>query len=256
MLHGNRRSPTAPAHHVPLSPYVGTVPLAAPDCTFKHTRERTILPPLVQSNDAPNSSLVSLLGLLRQPATAADYVNIRLLDRWPYQVLAVYMRYIRVLSGPDGARIAILPARICGSPGVAPPGTRTYLAPHDVLLMQVLSNPKTFRPTVYVGTAADISNRPADPSLVNAPPRHGQLQATVVPDGVARVVLRFTPPFRSHYAVTLQIHDNVGIASPLPGYPPTITTWYAASGKVIRTFTNRQMLRYDNCLARHAKNCS
>ena len=57
------------------------------------------------------------------------------------------------------------------------------------------------------------------------------LQAPVVPDGVADVVLRFT-----NHQVSMAIHDNVGIAGPVSGYAPKSITWYAADGNTIRTF--------------------
>jgi hypothetical protein len=61
------------------------------------------------------------------------------------------------------------------------------------------------------------------------------LQATIVPDGVARVV--FSYPGHHPNSVTATIHDNVGIANPVPQYVPSTTIWYAKNGSVIRTFT-------------------
>jgi hypothetical protein len=254
-----RRSSHAPTGAAPHPPphFVHPIVSTAPACRLINNGP-VGLPPLIESHASPSGSLLSLLGLLRQPATAADQVSLRGFNRWPQGVLAVYTRYTRVVQGSNGARIAILPARICEdimfTRASRQPAGRIVLAPHDALLMQVLSNPPT-RPTVEMGTATDIRNGQANPGLGNTAPRGSWLQTTVVPDGVARVVFQFTPPFRHRYTVTLPIHNNVGIASPLPPHWPTITTWYAANGQVIRTFTAWRMLRYGNCIARHAKNC-
>jgi hypothetical protein len=73
---------------------------------------------------------------------------------------------------------------------------------------------------------------------------------------VARVVMHFTPPFLHHYTVAMTIHDNVGIAVRNPDYFPTTVKWYAADGHLLRTFVDRQDLRYENCLAKHRRNCN
>jgi hypothetical protein len=101
-----------------------------------------------------------------------------------------------------------------------------------------------------VGTAADIEAAQANPGVDTASPR-GWLQATVVPDGVARVVMHFTPPFLHRYTVTTSIQDNVGIAILKPDYTPTSVRWYSANGTLLRTYIDRQDLNYDTCLAHH-----
>lgn len=67
--------------------------------------------------------------------------------------------------------------------------------------------------------------------------------------------MQFTPPFMHHYSVTVTIHDNVGIAVRKPNYTPTIVSWYAPGGQLLRTFVDRTALQYDQCLAKHRKNC-
>lgn len=76
-----------------------------------------------------------------------------------------------------------------------------------------------------------------------------------MPDGVTRVVMQFTPPFLHHYTVTMTIHENIGIAVRKPDYTPTTVSWYASDGHRIKTFVDRETLRYDNCLAKHQKDC-
>jgi hypothetical protein len=235
---GTRSHPHASLVKPPQIPPLGSQnPTAsnAPGCRFKATRERAIvLPPLVQSEAAP-SSLVSLVGLLRTPATPGDRIDLKQFNRAPWTVLAVYVRYIRVVDGPRGARIALIPATICGEILSSPNAGPVRAAPHDVLLMQVLSNPPSLRETVYAGTASDIRAGAANPSLANARPPRTSLQATIVPGEVARVV--FSYPGHHPSSATATIRDNVGIANPVPQHIPATTTWYAKNGTVIRRFT-------------------
>ncbi|MEA2146427.1 MAG: hypothetical protein QOG59_2014, partial [Solirubrobacteraceae bacterium] len=105
-----------------------------------------------------------------------------------------------------------------------------------VLLMQVLSRPPSNRPTVYAGTAADIRTGSANPSLGDLQPPQTTLQATIVPNGVARVV--FSYPGQRPSSATATIRGNVGIANPVPPLTPSTTTWYAKNGSVIRSFTS------------------
>src|ERR1035441_2440143 len=225
---------SAAARYVPRAlPGTPSSVSVAPACRDRTIDGREVVPPLVKSNASPSSSITSQVGLLRQPATAADRVNLRWFDRWPYEAITVYVRYIRVVEGPQGARIAILPARICSLPHPFPPPKHVRLVPTLVLLMQVLSSPRPYRPTVLVGTATNIGNGQANGYLDNPVPQGKTgLLLTVVPSSVARVVFHF-PGHPS--SATVAIHGNVGIANPTPQLFPTSATWYAANGRVIRT---------------------
>jgi hypothetical protein len=115
---GSTRShPHAPLSKPPQTPAPGSQNITAsnaPGCRFKSTPKRAmVLPPLVKSAAVP-SALVALVGLLRTPATPDDHIDLTQFDRAPWIVTSVYVRYIRVLDGPRGARIALVPARICG----------------------------------------------------------------------------------------------------------------------------------------------
>ena len=243
----------APRQKPSSSQRVSTVVSVAPACRYKTVNRRRIPPPLTRTNAPPTRSLLSLLRVLRRPATAADRVDLRFFNRWPYEAITLYVRYIRVQSGPGHARIAIMPATICSLPTTLPPPKRVRLVPTDVLLMQVLSNPLP-HPTILVGTASDIRNGRANPGLDNVSPP-GWLQATVVPDGVARVVMHFTPPFLHHYTAQMTIHDNIGIAIRKPAYSPTSVYLYSADRRLVRKYIDWQALRYDTCLAKHQRNC-
>jgi hypothetical protein len=229
------KPPHAPPPRIPAGSRPNITASNAPGCRFKQTRKGAmVLPPLVQSQAAP-SALVSLVGLLRTPATAADRIDLNRFNRSPWIVLSVYVRYIRVVDGPDGTRIAIIPTQICGEIVSSPNAGPVRVAPHDVLLMQILSNPTSRDGAVYVGSVADIRAGAADPSLATSGAPRTSVKLTIVPDGVARVVFSF--PGHRPSSATATIHDNVGISSPVPSYMPSTTTWYASNGTVIRRFT-------------------
>ena len=239
---------SSPAH--PLQPPRVS---AAPACRAKMVNGRLVPPPLVETDAPASNALLSMLGSLRRPPSAADHIDLHRLNRYPYDVITIYSRYVRVYTGERGSRIAILPATICSLPVATPLTGHVHLQPTQVLVMQVLSNPLP-RPIELVGTAADIGSAQANPGTRTATGE--SLQATVVPDGVARVVMDFTPPFLHHYSVTMTIHDNVGIAVRRPDYAPTSVAWYDNAGHLIKTYTDRPALQYDDCLAQHKKNCS
>ena len=199
---------------------------------------RTVLPPLIESDRAPGASLLAQAAFLRQPSTGTDRFNLKAFDRWPDEVIAVFVRYIRVVSGPANTQVAVVPSVICAWTQGRPPGRSTYPepSPHQILLMQVLSTPREVPPpTIDLGTAADIPRGWANGYIDNPLPvgRSG-LIVSVVPSGVARIVLRF--PGHHPAVVSMSISENIGIANPVPQFLPSIIKWYAANGRLIRTF--------------------
>lgn len=215
-------------------------------CNLKQTRGRTILPPLIRSQAAPSRALLSVAGFLQRPATGADRINLKTVDRWPDEILGVYVRYVRVIRGPDRTRVAVVPAVICGGSASLRGGTRyaTSFAPgpppvpQEALFMRLVSAPppppkgpppcpkgKTCpRATVFIGTVADIRSGTGGGYFEG-------LQVSVVPNGVARVVFVFP-----NHSSTITIHHNIGMDW-IGGKTPISTTWYAADRKTIRTFT-------------------
>jgi hypothetical protein len=218
-------------------------------CQTKIVGERDVLPPVVVTDAPPENALLSTLGTLRQPATAGDHIDLSGLDRWPFEIASEFEDYVRVVAGTHGARVAILPVSFCQYPGGLPSSNEPPPRLVEAVVMQILSNPSP-RPTLLVGTPSEIrSGATFSGEFVSGV----GLLATVVPDGVARVYMHFTPPFQRHYSVTETIHDNVGIArSGLPEAPTTIV-WYDQSGHRIKTIIHRQEIALDNCLAHHRK---
>jgi hypothetical protein len=216
-------------------------------------------PPVVDTNAVPAPGLRSILALARNPGNASGLASLGRFDPDSAGdgVLAVYGEHIRIMSGAEGTKLAFFPAVVCNetvTPSANQLHPRVRIAAVQAIVMLVLSNPP-LHPAVLAGTASTILNGPAEPGL-DLPDQRGYIQAIVVPDGVARVVMHFTPPFLHHYSATATIQDNIGIVVRKAGDTPTTVEWYAANGHLIRTFVDRQAIREDNCLAKHEKNCA
>ncbi|MGO9971614.1 MAG: hypothetical protein ACLP01_02040 [Solirubrobacteraceae bacterium] len=208
------------------------------------------LPPLQYTNAAPDWSLRAILGMAPTPSSGPGRSALGAFDRWPWEVLILFSRYIRIIDGEHGTRVAFFPALICNPQRNGIPKQTSKQA----IMMVALSLAQPHA-AILGGTAAMISDGAALPGT-DLDKQQGWIQAVIVPDGVATVRMQFTPPFLHHYTVQVPIHDNIGIAVRKPDYTPTIVSWYAADGRLIRTFVDRPMLRYDNCLATHATDCN
>lgn len=218
-------------------PPVPASPSVARACRTHVVQGRKVPPPLVRSARAPNPLLLSHVGVLRRPAIAADRIslgqlNLRPVER-PFEVLAVYVRYVRVVTGPAGARIALIPARVCFPSVLSFPGRpHIRLAPADWLLMKALSGPSSPGPPLGA-KARQIASSGATVVFYNDS-THSATRVQIVPNGVARIVYRFPCRCRRS-SVTATVHGNVAIANPTPQRNPTRTLWYNAAGKLIRT---------------------
>jgi hypothetical protein len=221
------------------------------------------LPPLIHSDASPDHALVNELSMLRGASTTLDKTSLGSWDRYPLMIRTIFQRYARVFNGPEHVKVAYLPVTYCTQTEVAPsnrkhPGGIFRDAPKQGLVMLVLSN-KGEHPPVLVGTAQQIKQGPALAGL-GVDIRQGfsdaWLQTIVVPDGVSKVVMKFTPPFLHHYSNTVQIRSNVGIAVRHIDYEPTTVLWYGADGRLIKKFVDRKEIADDSCLAAHKKSCA
>ena len=157
-------------------------------------------------------------------------------------------------SASSIARVAFFPAVSCQETYSGPsfPPARIRIAPQQgIITLPLYGSPKVTAATI--STASLIRSGFALPGLDT--PNQQWMQAVVVPDGVSRVVMHFTPPFLHHYSATATIHDNVGVIVRRPDYCPTSLSWYAPDGHLIRTVVDKKALRLDNCPAAHRKNC-
>jgi hypothetical protein len=257
-------------HRIPVNDYSSSTSyqpygknkfVGSPACVGMYRGRR--LPPLIHRNAAPDAALVSELSTLRQPSAPIDNTSLGSWDRFPLMVTTIYQRYVRVVDGPRGVRLAFMPVDYCvetepSRPGGSPLESVIHTTLEQGLVMLVLSNPGD-RPLVLVGDAQQIKTGPAvadlDVSNRSGTASSASVLAAVVPDGVTKVLMKFTPPFLHRYSNTVQIRSNVGIVVRRPPYTPTTVVWYGASGQVIKKFVFRREIAQDNCLAHHRKTC-
>lgn len=192
------------------------------------------MPALVRSSASPGEALLSTLSGLRDPATAIDHTPLGSWDRYPYRIRTIFTRYVRIYDGPHKLQVAFFPTVNCTFSGFAGATDSGSIA----LMMHVLGNPAT----VFAGTAREIMHGHALPGI-DVSDSDGDhptawLQAIVVPNGVARVVMDFTPPNLHPYTNSIVIHRNVGLVVRRPPYSPTTVLWYGKSGRLLKTFHN------------------
>ena len=220
------------------------------------------LPPLMRSTAAPGQALLHELALLRGSSTVLDRTSLGKWDRYPLLIGTIFERYARVFNAPDHVRIAFVPVTYCNPTQAKPsspsnPGGVVRETLERGLVMLVLSNQGEHSP-VLVGTAQQIEHGPALAGLDVSNKQGFQrawVQTMVVPDGVSKVVMKFTPPFLHHYINTVQVRSNVAIVVRRPDYTPTTILWYGANGRLIKKFVDHRQLAEDNCLAAHKKSC-
>jgi hypothetical protein len=241
---------------------------------------------------SPGSELLSTLGLLRRPATAAD--------RLPPHALALAGTGVSIYAGAarraptgfGGRATFIVPIRESAKAGF--PSDRCFALQTAAVKQALPSMPRSLRARTWALTNAFIA---ADRSLAARPPVDGICQITImpghglssgcgmtvaaikhgmlpeedngtfsglVPEGVATVQLRFAAGGgRAAHTVTAQVHDNVysvhapGLAAGAPVFPTVV--WRAADGKVLKTHSeppeaNPQTLK--QVCARHPSACA
>lgn len=241
-------------------PTPGTKVIGSPACISMARGGH--LPALIHSDAAPDAALVSELSLLRGTSTALPAGSLGSWDRFPLLIGTIFKRYVRVFDAPEHVRIAFAAVTYCDEAQAAPsspthPGGVIRETLEQGLVMFGLSNPGE-HPPVLVGTAQQIKHGPALAGL-DVSNRQGfqraWVQTIVVPDGVTKVVMKFTPPFLHHYSNTVQVRSNVAIVVRRPDYTPTTVLWYGANGRLIKKFVDHQALALDKCLAAHKKTC-
>lgn len=214
---------------------------------------------------APGRALLSTLGLLRRPATAADRLPARALGQ---EGVAPYAGAARRALTVRHTAYYIVPIRETTA-GEAPP-QRCFSLQVQALQRALPTIPAALRsPTREIQAASIAYIR----TLLTGPPQDAICQVTVsgtssssdcgeqlqaiqhggvpgddngtysgvVPDGVASVTLRFPPStHRAASSVTGTVHNNVYVvraAAAVPGKLPAVPTviWHAADGQVLKT---------------------
>jgi hypothetical protein len=119
------------------------------------------------SEGAPSRALLSLLGVLRRPATAADRLPQGFGGGQP-GTLAIYSRYIRRARVVDGASYYLIPERVEPAPNAVP--MRCYAEQRAALQSLVASLPATKRAAIMrSGTQTLAQERQARVGLPTEP---------------------------------------------------------------------------------------
>jgi len=189
----------------------------------------------------PSKSLLSILGVLRRPATAADSGS-GIVARGLIQ--GVFVNYIRRTRIAAGSPYYIYPAVLggCGTRQKSHEGIMD-LATHIDLGAGTIGGSGSGG-----ATAADIEQG----KDVGTGPPGSSTSATItmiVPDGVAKVTLRYPAGRASGYSpkisppftiTTIPVNNEVVVSVPSSGgggpiWVPTMI-WRAANGHIIKTF--------------------
>ena len=253
-----RETSAAPSRPGPVVLRLKSAPVQ-PLCILKAVSST---PPATDAQ--PSQSLLSILGVLRAPVTAADALDVKSLFPFPTELSptnGVYVRYMRVV-GDAGIKLMVVPY-LRGElidpscPGLAQP-LRRLRAQQRAAEQRLLAHPQqevgvfarighaSLGEFVY-GNAAEIergSTLAVDG--VNTGYRRSVLVA-LVPDGVSRVSVYYAgrimapsgkwvpaPPV----TITMTVHGNVIVGNiPRPaGNLPQRVTWYGAGGRVVKSY--------------------
>jgi len=187
---------------------------------------------------APSKSLLSILGVLRRPATAADAASGIVARGF---ISGVFVHYIRLARVVDGSPYYVYPG-IVGGCGTGEP-------PHQGI-MELAKNVDLghgiIGGTGGGGATAAAIERGADASSSGQPGSSTSSTITmVVPDGVATVTLRYpagrasgySPKISPAFTITTAPVGNLVVAT-LPRSNPLqqdTVIWRSAAGRVIKT---------------------
>jgi hypothetical protein len=227
--------------------------MSSPACRTQSSSRQRVIP------GAPGAALLATLGVLRRPATGADRLARRYLPE-----IATYAGYTRRVAVTGGTRYYVLAGRSEPHDGV--PSDGCFELEKRALQRELPTIPPALRAATQQLQSAFIAR---DRGMADAPPVdevcvvniHGNgngyecgVAATqirlgeppivnghaftgVVPDGVHAVTLAFGNSGAVH-PVTVPVHDNffaVHLPATAPDEQPSVVTWLAPDGRVIRT---------------------
>jgi hypothetical protein len=221
----------------------------------------------VRSLGSPSHELLSLLGVLRQPAGPAGAYARTVFATSPGRIREVYIRYARPVRSFHRARFFIVPAGDVTGFRAVP---ARCIAEQRATLERVLRDEGTanlarilrlqtqylewqrFRgahaegicvsadtPVVGGGGvgSVDCSHTIGEIEQGSAEYTLPELEYGVVPDGVAAVTMRFSPIHGRRYRpTTATVVDNVWVlVRPRGAYSPSAWIWRDGAGRVLRT---------------------
>ena len=203
----------------------GAPQLAAPISTAA-----CITVPSSRNTGTPTPAFLSLLGVLRRPATSTDMLPAQIQSSLG-DGQAVYVNYVRRAQVIDGRTFYVLPVRSrCDS-----------TTPDEGVLLACILRANQRIVDAGVGGDSTAAQVKADGMfLVGGSCLHtdqATMIAGIVPNPVASITLRY--PW---ITVTAAVVNNVVVASvPHPGSPlwhPISLTWRAANGRAIKTLSH------------------
>jgi hypothetical protein len=189
---------------------------------------------------APSSSLRAILGVLRRPATAADQIpsNLHLFGAGS----GAFVHYVRRTRVVDGSPYYIYPAIVSGCGSHARQGMMHLDANIDLGGGAIGATGGGGASAAAIEQGKDIAAGPPGSSTSST-------LTTIVPDGVAKVIVWFPAGRASGYSpkispavtiVTVPVNNEVVVKVPRSGGGGAIhqgrITWLAADGRVIKTF--------------------
>jgi hypothetical protein len=198
---------------------------------------------------APSKALLSVVGVLREPATAADRA-----------VAREFLAAVAAHPGRFSGRINFInDYRLARTVG----GTSYYLVPVSQVSCDGHEGPESIEVTARGGayccdTASGIAQGETTTSVRSGPANAASTFVTLIPDGVASVTIHLPARTTSHYprlpggkleqqynkayTTTTRIVGNLLVVT-LPGPPgrldkPLTLQWRNASGQVLGTFSS------------------
>lgn len=227
------------------------------------------------SERAPSRTLLSVLSVLRRPATAADRLPAGFGNGAMGRGSVVYHRYIRRARVVDGVSYYLVPERVEPPPNAVP--LRCYAEQRAALQSLVAPLPPTKRAAVMrSGTQMLTQERQASAGLPRGPYDgieivagsgasccdgasslehqvsvgiHGQTAYGLVADGVASVTLYYahadsqdplTIIAKATHTVTATVTDNMYVVNVGQWGRPAAVVYRAANGAVLRRFDTNQ----------------
>lgn len=186
-------------------------------------------PPTVDQG-APSSALLSRLAVLRRPRVAQDTLPVGPgMEALPMVGEGIYVNYIRYATSLGGTSYYLVPVQRALKVRGCPSSEEVFL---------VTVEPGGFRGFSGVTAQQLVAGRSDGTRWLQG---HSVVYG-IVPDGVARVVIRYATGHGRHVKVAATPTNNVfavavpaGIASSVLPVVPSSLQWRAPSGRVIKT---------------------
>ena len=188
-----------------------------------------ILAPSTYSEGTPNAKLLSILGVLRRPQEATDVLPSPAGGGSWHLGEGVYTKYIRLARVVNGVSFYVAPI----AKGEAA-GCTTH---EGVRLVEVRPVDGGYADGYggYIATGHEIKSGANRQESEYVSPQGVVTASGLVPDGVARVTLRYPSKHHRRVSVTAPALANVWVTR-APEVTATEVIWFSARGRVLKTF--------------------